>query len=237
MPARPGVAPAVPALLAGGLGVCAHCGRNLAIHSIRKPHKSYSYYYCKHHVFVPTACPGLSFPVPYLDPGAWFEFTGVLGDLGEGNDSYLDKLSRQQFEIDASQPQPAEPGADLKAARAYFVQQVALATDDLAHLTSTTGRESLREQINRFGAEIEEADRKLAALERQAATVTERRAVLNNYLEQWHRYSYLVNHLDPYEARDIPIMAEIMRLVGAQLRRGKTAHGLSEIAAELIITP
>ncbi len=237
-PARPGAAPAGPALLAGGLAVCARCGKSLSVHSFRRRiTKTYQYYICRQHIQVPTACQGVSFPVPTLDAAAWFEVLAALVSLGEDNDSYLDKLTSQQAELDYSGMAGGGTVEDLRAARAYFAGQVILLTDDLAHLTTATGRDTIREQINRFGVELDKADRQLAALERQANRVAERRQVLNDYLYQWELYSRLVLSLDPYKPQDIPVMAEIMRLVGARVRVGKGANGDYEIAVELLITP
>jgi DNA invertase Pin-like site-specific DNA recombinase len=151
-------------------------------------------------------------------------------------DSYLDKLARKVSDLATENSAADDPLAELRAGRSYFARQVALLSADLAHM-GPIGRDSHLKQINQFEANIAEADRQIAAHERQAARVAERRQLLNTYLHQWHEYSGFLGRLDPYQPQDIPVMAEVMRLVGARLTVRKDERGWPDIHVHLDITP
>lgn len=84
--------------------------------------------------------------------------------------------------------------------------------------------------------DIADANRRIAAHARQDARTAERRQLLANTLVQWRRYSDVVLHLDPYNPEHLPMMATILRAVGARVALTKDAAGNPDIDVTLTIT-
>jgi predicted site-specific integrase-resolvase len=210
------------ALLAGGLAVCGVCrAGTLVVHGVTYHGRPYLYYRCHRHDLLPLACPGMSLPVRNTDLIAWDEVFHALARMDQrpDSDNYMDVLARAEADRYATgtNGSTATMLEDLKAARDAFMREA-------ANLTIRVGREDsdymvrlAKDRIQQLEPEIAEANRKIAALERKAERKAAEQALLSDYLEQYHQHVSLLASLTPYAPEDIPIMATILRAVGAQL--------------------
>lgn len=225
-------------LMAGGVAKCV-CGGTLRVNSrLHRNGKTYLYYRCQRGKLLPTACPGLCVPVGVADEVAWEALSEALTamDQNDSLDNYLDILAATQAQVDVRSA-AADDIADLKAARAMLQQEQERLTVDLGRVKSESAHETLLRRIDQLGDGIAEANRKIAANERQAARVAERRAVLADTLYQYHRYIGLIGRLDVKNKAHVPILVAIARAVGARFTVSKDAVGRPEVSVELLITP
>jgi hypothetical protein len=251
--------------LLAGRAACGTCGGGLRVRSYKRRGKVYLYYTCNKHDLVPSMCPGWSLPVWKVDLPAWHKVLDVLGHGDYFPGGHLQVLAERQAERD-SREAPGSSLADLRAARARLWSSAERFAQELLRAQSQLARDLIQREIDRLQPEIADADRKIAAAERQAQNRAARRALLANTINQWQRYSNFVYRLSPYhfpedddspvfgcqrgagcrspdDSRvpypclvDLQLTAKVLNLLGAKFTIGKKANGNPDIGVELTIT-
>jgi hypothetical protein len=210
------------ALLGGGLGRCGRCGALLRVkgsHYLGKKGEKYHLYYaCTRHDKAPSRCPGIFVAAKHVDRAAWEYVLSALTTISwdpDEPDSELRTLER----IDAARaavPKPSGPSLEhIRGARDQFLQDAETLTLEILRAKSQLARDTLQRQIDKLEPQIEKATSQIAELERQATLQSERARVLGDFLMKYRRYFDYLELLDAGNESDIPIMAGVLRAVGA----------------------
>ncbi|MGO8947028.1 MAG: recombinase family protein [Ktedonobacterales bacterium] len=237
-------------LLGGSGAKCKLCGATLRVRGCTIRGRIYRYYTCHLHEHLPSACPGITFNVQLVDPGAWYELCYALENFGgydpqtgqQDHEAYVDDLANQPAQRYLADALASQPGAnDFLAARIAARDGFQAEVDNLAIAIGREpdgfARDVLVRRLRQLEPDIAKANQQIAAAQQQATRVAERHALLTDFLTQLHVYDDLLWALDPDEAEDIPIMAQILRAVGAVFTIGKDERGAPDIAVELTLTP
>ncbi|MGO8950669.1 MAG: recombinase family protein [Ktedonobacterales bacterium] len=240
-------------LLGGGLAKCSQCGGTLRVHSVKyqpkyEPAKRYLYYECHMHEITPKECSGLVLSVKDVDPFAWNYVVGKMASTfipTEGK-SYLDVLDDLNAERSAKEKDTGTNPLDhWRTVRADQQNRAETLVKELSQPeTADYLRVMIRSELTKIGQVIDEASRKIAAIEQQASRKKQQEDLLRDFAQNYYYvYSDLIDVLDPSCEEDIPIMAAILHAVGAKITlypdtlKAKPTGEEPNLDVELTLTP
>jgi len=214
------------------------CGGGMRVRSVKRPSVVHFYYSCTRHDMTPAACAGLSLSALRVDPLAWARTLQALTrmDQDPNADNYLDVLSRRQADLALTDPTTITTLSDLIAIRDDFRNQADTYAVELGRSRTDLAREAIQRQIDRLEPAIADANRRILTAERQAARTAERRQFLADSLHQYHRYLDALYDLKGYIPSHRLLMANILRLVGAEFILRRDEHGHPTVHVLLTIT-
>jgi hypothetical protein len=205
-------------LLGGAIAKCGICGGTLRVQGSRYNDHHYLYYCCSRSEKQPQSCPGMSVAAKNVDKIAWQEVIDALENVPY-DPSEPGGAAKALAILDAGSslgPRPTGPTLDqLKAARAKLAQDAETYALEMVRAQTQLARDLFQRQIDRLEPEIAKANIQIAEMERQATLQTERANVLAHFVGKYSQYYAYLTVLDADNESDIPIMAAILRALGA----------------------
>jgi DNA invertase Pin-like site-specific DNA recombinase len=205
-------------LLGGAIGKCGICGATLRVMGRHYKNQDYLYYYCTGHEKQPRSCPGMSVAAKNVDGVAWAEVVYALHNIpyDPSKPGSADEALAILDTGSAQSPHPSGPTLDqLKTVRAKLFHDAETYALEMVRVQSQLARDTLQRQIDRLEPEIAKADVQIAQMEWQSKLQTERANVLAHFMGKYTQYFAYLQVLDTDNESDIPIMAAILRALGA----------------------